>query len=133
MLKSYSLYYLPTVNVRARFFYRNDHTWMAHRLVLSNSKFVDLQFLVTVCYDVSCHVNLEFFQRWLQCEKCLLTYQLSVFSEKAKVTQFARLCRIMTCLLYFQYTNWIQNLYCITPICILRTRYTLYKFRHSKV
>ena len=48
--------------------------------------------------DISCHVTLGNFQRWPQGKNCSLTYQYLIFSEKTKVTQFARLCRIMTCL-----------------------------------
>ena len=65
---------------------------------IQNLKFVDVQFLVTVDIDVSCHVNSRVFQKWPKGEKYSLTYQWSIFSEKTKVTQFARLCRIMTCL-----------------------------------
>ena len=79
-------------------FYKNDHTWMDYRLILSNLKFVDLQFFVTLDIDVKCHVNLGFFQRWPQGKKCFLTYHWSISSLKAKITQFARSFRIMTCL-----------------------------------
>ena len=71
---------------------------MDYRLVLSNLKIVELQFLVTVDNEVSCHVTLGNFQRWLQDGKCSLIYQRLISNEKTKVTQFARLCKIMTCL-----------------------------------
>ena len=71
---------------------------MDYRMVLSNLKIAGVQFLVTVEKDVSCHVTLGDFQRWLSGKKFSLTYQCLIFSEKTKVTQFARLCRIITCL-----------------------------------
>ena len=42
---------------------KNDHGWIDYRLVLSNLKIVELQFLVTVKNDVSCHVTLGYSQR----------------------------------------------------------------------
>ena len=71
---------------------------MNYRLVLSNLKFVVLQFLVTIDIDVSCHVNIRVFQIWPKGKRCTLTYQCSISSEKTKVTQFVSLCRIMACL-----------------------------------
>ena len=38
------------------------------------------------------------FHRWPQGEKCSLTFQCLISSENTKVTQFARFCRIITCL-----------------------------------
>ena len=60
--------------------------------------------------DISCHVTLGNFQRWPRGKNCSLTYQYLIFSEKTKVTQFVRLCRIMTCLtntslVFFQSVN----------------------------
>ena len=43
---------------------------MHYRLVLSNLKIVELQFLVIVCNGVSCFVILGDFQRWPQGKKC---------------------------------------------------------------
>ena len=74
-----------------------------------------ISILVTVDNDVSCHVTLGDFQRWPQGEKCSLTYQFLISSEKTTITQFARLCRIMTCLfnkivrLRSTASYWIKN------------------------
>ena len=50
--------------------------------------------------DVSCHVTSRDFEKRPQGEKWSLTCQCSISSKKTKVTRFARLCRIMTCLLH---------------------------------
>ena len=71
---------------------------MNYQLVLSNFETVEFQVLVTVDNDVSYHVTLVDFQICPQSEKCSLTYQYAISSEKTKVTQFARLYRIMICL-----------------------------------
>ena len=59
---------------------------------------LEVHVLVTVDNEMSCHMILGSFQRWPQNEKCSLICQSSILSEKTKVTQFAILCRIMTCL-----------------------------------
>ena len=56
--------------------------WMDYRLVLSNSKFVTLQFLLAVDNDVRYDVTLGDFQRWPLGEKCSLTYQCLISGEK---------------------------------------------------
>ena len=68
--------------------------------MLPNLKILELQFLVTVDNELSCHMTLEGFQG----EKSSLTYQCSISSEKTKVNQFARLCRII-------YSSLINNNY----------------------
>ena len=65
-------------------------------MVLSNSKIVELQFLVNVDNDVRYHVSLGDFQRIPQGERCYLTYHCFMSSEETKVTQFSRFCTIMT-------------------------------------
>ena len=84
--------------IGVKFFYKIRSHLNGLRLVLSNLKIVELQFLATVDNDISYHLTLEDFQRWLQGEKCSLTYQYSISSEKAKATIFARLCRFINCL-----------------------------------
>ena len=68
------------------------------RISFLYKKWSHIQFLVTVDEDVRCRVTLGDFQSWLQGGECSLTYQCSISSEKTKVTQFARLCKITTCL-----------------------------------
>ena len=75
---------------------KNDRTGIGYWLVLSNLKIAELHFMVTVDNQMSCHVALGDFKRWIQGEKCFLTYQFSIFSEKTKVTYYARLYRAMT-------------------------------------
>ena len=79
---------------------------MDYRLVLSNLRFFDLQFWVTVDNYISCHGFPEITPE----QKYSLNYQYYIFSKKTKVTQFARSCRITTCLFIF-----LTNL----PICIV--------------
>ena len=66
---------------------------MNYRFVLSDLKIINLQFLLTVDNDISCHVTSGDFQKRPQGKKCYLTCQCSISSKKTKVTQFARLCR----------------------------------------
>ena len=55
---------------------------MDYRLVLSNSKFVTLQFLLAVDNDVRYDATLGDFQRLPLGEKCSLTYQCLISGEK---------------------------------------------------
>ena len=71
---------------------------MDYWLVLPVWKIINLQFLLTVDNDVSCCVTLGDFQKKPGVKKSSLTCQQSISSEKTKVTEFARLQRIMTCL-----------------------------------
>ena len=107
-------------------FYKNDHTWMDYRLVLSTLKFIGLQLLVSVWNDVSYHVNLGFFQRSHRGKICSLIYQWLLSSEKTKVTQFARLCKIMICdNIWNMMHSWI-SIYDSSHV-IVRARIFLYK------
>ena len=67
---------------------------------------LEVHVLVTVDNEMSCHMILGSFQRWPQNEKCSLICQCSILSEKTKVTQFARLCRIMACLQRMLFHFW---------------------------
>ena len=82
--------------IGVRSFYKNDHSWTDYRLVLSDLKFVNLEFFVTVDNNVSCYVTLGDLKRWSHGEKRSVTHQCSISSEKTKVTQFSRFCRFMT-------------------------------------
>ena len=59
---------------------------------------VELQFLVTVDNNVSCHVTFGDFQRWPKGALWFINVGYPVRKKFAQVTQFARLCRILTCL-----------------------------------
>ena len=98
--------------IRIGFFYKK----------LSNLKIVELRFLVP------------------QGKKCSFTYQYSISSEKIKVTQFARLCRIMTCLQeIMQFLQDLQKRYLFNitptrnPSCITgnHANIPLYKTNHN--
>ena len=73
--------------IGVRSFYKKskkDNAWIDYRLVLSNLKTAELQFLVSVGSDVNDHVTLENFQRWPQGVKYFLTYQCAISSDKTK-------------------------------------------------
>ena len=70
---------------RSGSFMKNDHLWIYYQLILWNLKIVEVQLLVTVENEVNCHVTLGDFQRWPQREKCSLTYECSISSEKTKM------------------------------------------------
>ena len=96
---------------------------MDYRLVLSNLKIVEFQLLVTIDNDASCHVILEDFPEMTPKRK--MYFDLSIFNEKTKVNQFARLCRIMTCLFLLQYFEVTINLVPMVVLCILGNQYII--------
>ena len=87
---------------------------------LENSQ---LRTLVTANNEVSCHVTLGDFERWPQREKCSLIYYCLISSEKTKVIQLAKLCRIMTYLLEKMRSFFFRELQLITVLLLSRTRF----------
>ena len=89
--------------IRVRLFHKKWSRLNGLRLLLSDLKIVDIRILLNVDNYVSCHVTLGISRNNPNVEKFIWTFNVryNISSEKTKVSQFARLCRIMTCVMRY--------------------------------